>query len=89
LGNTGIQQQKMCHHEDGIVICSSPHYLLICIQFKELLGDAVTQLLGSGQMQSDVPPVMCKNRQKTLLAEDLLRILLHIGLMIAPWLHWA
>jgi hypothetical protein len=64
LGNAGTQGQKMHYHDNGIVICSSPHYLLIQSQFKELLGDAVTAFFGIERMQADVATLMWAPPQK-------------------------
>jgi hypothetical protein len=79
LGNAGTQRQKMHYHDNGIVICSSPHYLLIQNQFKERLGDEVTAFFGIERMQAEVATLMWAPPHKTMLSGDLRKILERIG----------
>jgi hypothetical protein len=89
IGNGGIFKQKMRNIPKAIVICRSPHYILMPPQYKDAVGIRVTAHFGVKRPVHEGDEVMWKGDERTMAAEDLMDILVDLQIPLVAMITFA
>jgi hypothetical protein len=89
IGNGGIFKQKMRNINKAIVICRSPHYILMPPQYKDAVGIRVSANFGVKWPVHEGDEVMWKGDERTMAAQDLLDILVELQITLVAMITFA